>query len=117
MLVPDLEIALLGLDPLQPEPDTSVPADSISPATPLYFMWSPYPQGEQYWVDLLAGTSLTRVWRSPLIQTVAADFGGELENGSRIQAGTYWWAAGSRWEQDGYLLTVYGHLAGLKIMP
>lgn len=113
--LPDLEIALLGLEHIQPEPDSSQTAASISPATPLTFVWGPHPAATRYWVDLLPDTSFERVWHSAFTQTTSAGFDGQLEDGSSIQPGAYWWVVGGQSTKEGYRLTIYGHLAALTI--
>ncbi|MFN2107771.1 MAG: hypothetical protein ACK2UJ_23040 [Candidatus Promineifilaceae bacterium] len=117
LILPDLEIALLGLEAMQPEPDTSHSAASISPAAPLSFAWSPYPTAERYWVDIEAGPSLESVWRSQFVQEPLTEFEGELDDGTRIQPGVYWWAVGSQSIKNGYRLTISGQRAGLRITP
>jgi hypothetical protein len=113
--LPDLEIGLLGPEHLQPEPDTSRSATSISSATPLAFVWSPHPTATRYWVDILSGATLERAWHSGFTESTSTNFEGLLDDGSRIQPGIYWWAVGGQSTREGYRLTVYGHLASLRI--
>ena len=115
--LPDLEIALLGLEPVQPEPDTTYSAASISAAAPLSFSWSPYPRAERFWVDIQAGPALESVWRSQFVQEPFTEFDGLLDDGSRIQPGVFWWAVGSQITLDGYRFTVSGQRNGLRIRP
>ena len=115
--LPDLEIGLQGLARLTPEPDTTVDADTIGADDPLTFAWDPHPAADRYWVDLLADDSFAQLWRSPLTTTTSTDFAGTLDDGARITPGSYWWAVGGRGTEDGYELTVYGHLAGLRLAP
>jgi hypothetical protein len=113
--LPDLEIGLLGLEHIQPEPDTIHSAAAISAGTPLTFVWDQHPAASQYWVDLLAAPVLERVWRSPFTPTTSIDFSGRLDDGRHIPPGQYWWAVGGQRVRDGYPITVYGQLAGLSI--
>ena len=117
--VGDLEIGLLGLEPVQPSPDSSVALPSISPGTPLIFEWTAYPQAEAYWLDLVRGDGQAQeiVWKSALVTANSVAFDGRLSNGSHISAGDYEWAVGARRKVGGYDLVVYGYLAALQILP
>jgi hypothetical protein len=115
VVLPDLEIALLGLEPVQPEPDSSISSDSISASTPVVFVWGSHPAADRYWIDILAGPSFGRLWRSTLSTATSAEFDGQLDDGTRISSGTHWWAVGGRSTKGGYRLTVYSHLAGFRI--
>jgi hypothetical protein len=115
--LPDLEIALLGLGDITPEPDSTYSAAAIAPGTPLTFNWGSHPLAGEYWVDLLAGDSLERVWHTPTATETAATLEGQLDDSTRIEPGAYWWAAGGRGTVEGYGVTVYGQLAGLTITP
>jgi hypothetical protein len=113
--LPDLDIGLLGLEHIRPEPDAPLSGSSISAARPLTFVWDFHPTAARYWVDILAGPSFERVWRSPFTLSTSIDFDGQLDSGGHIQPGTYWWAIGGQSTRQGYQLTVYSHLAGLRI--
>jgi hypothetical protein len=117
VLLPDLDIGLSGLEHIQPEPDISLSRSSISVVAPLTFVWDFHPTAARYWVDILAGPSLERIWRSPFTLPTSTDFDGHLESGGRIEPGAYWWAIGGQSTRQGYQLTVYSHLAGLRITP
>lgn len=117
LALPDLEISLSGLAHLAPEPDTRRSAGSISPSNPLAFVWSGHPAATRYWVDLLDGESLARVWHSGFTSATSVEFRGEFDNRDPIQPGTYWWAIGGQHIAGEYSLTIYSHLAGLTVTP
>lgn len=115
--LPDLEIELSGLAQVEPEPDTSHAASTLSPATPLTFVWGAHPAATRYWVDLLADESFARVWHSTFTESTSTTFDGQLDDGTGVAPGVYWWAVGGQSTVQGYQVTVYGHLAGLTIRP
>jgi hypothetical protein len=115
--LPDLDISLLGFQPLSPQAGTSFVAADLSPAAPIQFEWQPYPGAARYWVDLLVGAEQERVWQSPLVEDTFVRFDGALEDGTQIEPGDYWWGVGAQRPLEAYTLTVYGYLPPLKIEP
>jgi len=110
----DLEIGLLGLQPVYPAPDGFLPAGSITPASPLAFEWAAYPAAAEYWLDLRSGGGLGLVWQSGMTAGNTVAFDGVLANGGVIEAGSYWWSVSAR-VGDGLYLS--GPLAGLTLLP
>ena len=115
--LPDLDISLLGFEPLGPRPGAEFVAADLSPEDPIQFEWEPYPGAARYWVDLLYGADQDRVWQSPLVEDTFVPFGGALEDGAQIEPGDYWWGVGAQRPLGAYTLTVYGYLPPLKIEP
>jgi hypothetical protein len=115
--VPDLEISLLGFEPVSPPSGAFFSASEISAQNPLTLEWVPYPAASAYWVDLTKGDDLNRVWQSTLVDTTHVPFDGTLEDGSHVTADTYWWGVGARKDVGDYQLTVYGYLPTLAITP
>lgn len=113
--LPDLEIGLLGLHQLSPSVDAFLGMGAATPANPLVFAWTPYPDASRYWVDLHAGGTLELVWQSGVVTTESVAFDGNLDNGETLQPGTYWWRVGA--QVDGINLTVAGPLAGFTVRP
>jgi hypothetical protein len=117
--VGDLEIGLLGLEPIQPMPDSSIGAASISSGTPLRFEWTAYPQAESYWLDLTRSDQQEQriVWQSELVAANSVAFDGTLSDGSKIPPGDYAWAVGAQSHVGGHSFVVYGYLSALEIVP
>ena len=117
--VPDLEISLLGFEPVSPRPGISFVASNVSPEEPIEFEWEAYPGATCYWVDLLYGEDQERVWQSPLVEDTdtTVPFDGTLDDGEQIEPGAYWWGVGAQRAVGAYTLTVYGYLAPLRIEP
>ena len=107
--VPDMDIALLGLNPINPEPNVSV-----STGAPIAFQWSAYPQATAYWVDLVKGEEMQLVWKSTPLQSTSATFDGQAGGGA-LEPGEYWWGVGAQRNLGEYTLTVYGYLPVLLI--
>jgi hypothetical protein len=93
--LPDLEIGLLGLQPVVPLPDAVITTELVSALNPLRFAWTTYPSAEQYWVELRSNRLSAPVWDSGFISTTSVDFNGTLWSGAAIQPGTYWWSVGA----------------------
>jgi hypothetical protein len=113
--LPDLEISLLGFEPVSPQPEASLVASDVSPDDPIEFEWEAYPGAIRYWVDLLYGKDQQRVWQSPLVEDTAVAFDGTLDDGAQIEPGAYWWGVGAQRAVGAYTLTVFGYLPPLKI--
>jgi hypothetical protein len=111
--VADLEIGLLGLVQTNPPPDAFV--DAITPQAPLALAWLPYPDASRYWVELLAGAALQRVWQSDAVGSTSVAFDGILDSGETLAPGTYWWRVGA--EVDGIGMTLSGPLEGFTVRP
>jgi hypothetical protein len=94
--MPDLEIGLLGLQPVVPLPEAVVASGPVNALTPLRFEWAPYPSADQYWVELRSNRFSAPVWDSGFINATVVDFTGTLWSGAAIQPGTYWWSVGAR---------------------
>jgi hypothetical protein len=94
--MPDLEIGMLGLQPVMPLPDTLVASGPVTALNPLRFDWTAYPSADQYWVELRSNRISAPVWDSGFINASSVDFNGILWNGAAIQPGTYWWSVGAR---------------------
>jgi hypothetical protein len=114
--LPDLDIALLGLEPTQPAPNAAFSAAAVTAGDPIDFRWSAYPQAAKYWVDLAQGEQMDLVWKSPSLQTTSVTFNGQTQSGA-IQPGEYWWGVGARRKVGDYTLTVYGYVPVLLIDP
>ena len=114
-VLPDLQIALVGLAPVKPADGGILKASSISAQTPLRFEWSAYPAAAQYWVELRAGPALDLVWRSGYIDTTNISFDGILLNGERILPGSYWWSAGALMNEP--LITIASPLRSFTLQP
>jgi hypothetical protein len=117
--VGDLEIALLGLEPVQPLPDSSIGAASISSGTPLMFEWTAYPQAGRYWLDITRTDEQGQqiVWQSALVAANTLAFDGTLSDGSKIPPGDYGWAVGAQCQVGGHNFVVYGYLTALQVVP
>jgi len=115
--LPDIDIALLGLNQISPTPGTSLPGSQISAQNPVIFEWTPQPAASSYWVDLTKGDELTHIWQSVLVETTSVAFDGSLDDGSQITPDTYWWGIGARRDIGNYRLTIYGYLPTLVITP
>jgi hypothetical protein len=107
--VPELDIALLGLKPVNPGPNASFPSGSS-----ITFEWSAYPQASAYWVDLVQGEEMQLVWKSGPLQATSVTFNGPAAGGE-LEPGEYWWGVGARRNLGDYTLTVYGYLPVLLI--
>ncbi len=107
--VPDMDIALLGLKPINPEPNAS-----LSTGVPITFEWSAYPQATVYWVDLVKGEEMQLIWKSAPLQSTSITFDGQV-GGGELEPGEYWWGVGARRNLGEYTLTVYGYLPVLLI--
>jgi len=94
--LPDLEIGLLGLQPLVPLPDAVISTAPVSVLNPLRFVWVPYPSADEYWIELRSNRLSAPVWDSGFISATSVDFNGTLWSGASIQPGTYWWSVGAR---------------------
>jgi hypothetical protein len=94
--MPDLEIGLLGLQPVMPFPNTLVASGPVTALNPFRFEWTAYPSADQYWVELRSNRISAPVWDSGFISATSVDFNGILWNGAAIQPGTYWWSVGVR---------------------
>lgn len=94
--LPDLEIGLLGLQPLVPLPDAVISTAPVSVLNPLRFVWAPYPSADEYWIELRSNRLSAPVWDSGFISATLVDFNGTLWSGASIQPGTYWWSVGAR---------------------
>jgi hypothetical protein len=114
-VLPDLQIALVGLDPLKPADGGMLKASSITTQNPLRFEWNAYPAAAQYWVELRAGPALDLVWRSGYIDTTNISFDGILLNGERIPPGSYWWSVGARMNEP--LITIASPLRSFTLQP
>jgi hypothetical protein len=107
--LPEMDIALLGLKPINPEPNAS-----LSTGVPIAFEWSAYPQANVYWVDLVKGEEMQLVWKSALLQSTSVTFDGQAGSGD-LEPGEYWWGVGAQRNLGEYMLTVYGYLPVLLI--
>ncbi len=106
---PDFDIALLGLEPLEPEPDRVFTDHPITPQQPLRFVWSDYPTLSQNRLELKPGRLAQPVWTSGYLSSDSVVFDGVLSNGALIERGTYWWSVSAR-SPDG-TITVVGPTA------
>lgn len=111
--VVDLEISLV-IDSQKFEQDTpaaaaTFSAGQISPGSPLYFEWTPYPDATHYWMDLGKEGETTPVWQSILTLSPSAEFDGILDDGTGIDTGVYWWNIGAQKNVGIYHMTAYGH--------
>lgn len=93
---PDFDIALLGLEPLEPEPDTIFTDHPITPQQPMRFVWNGYPSLSQYRLELKPGRLSPPVWTSGFLSSDSVVFDGVLTNGALIERGTYWWSVSAR---------------------
>lgn len=98
--MPDLEIALMGLGPVTPQPNALITNGPISLLNPLRFQWTAYPSADQYWVELRSNRLSTPVWDSGFINSTMVDFNGTFPSGATIQPGTYWWSVGVRVDEQ-----------------
>jgi hypothetical protein len=103
---PDFDIALLGLELLEPEPNEAFTAHPITPQQPLRFVWSEYQGLSQYRVELRRAMHLAPIWTSGYLSSESVVFDGVLANAELISRGTYWWVASAR-SNDG-VVTVIG---------
>jgi hypothetical protein len=110
---PDFDIALLGLEPLEPEPDTVFSDHAITPQQPLRFEWSDYPSLSQYQLELKPGRLSQPIWASGFLDTESVVFDGVLSNGALIERGTYWWSVSAR-SANG-MITAVGPAAELTL--
>ena len=115
--LPDFDVSMQGFEPVAPSAGASFSAADISAQNPIVFEWSPYPEAIDYWVDLMQGDDLNRVWQSPLVGTTSVAFDGTTAEGSPVTADTYWWGVGARRMVGNYQLTIYGYLPTLTITP
>jgi hypothetical protein len=113
--LPAMEIALVGLMPVNPPDGAIISASSITPHNTLVFEWDPFPSASHYWVDLRVGTVLQLVWQSDYVDSPAVSFDGVLMNGEMIQPNSYWWSVGARLE--GGLITIAAPLTSLMVKP
>jgi hypothetical protein len=111
----DMEISLLGFQPLHPPSDSILSVRSITPQTPLVFEWGPYPSADKYWLELRSGRTLQLVWQSGLLDTNTISFDGVLVTGENIPAGSYWWNISAR-KADANL-TISGPLRSFFLSP
>jgi len=110
----DIDISPLGFGQLSPEPEAVYSAAAITPATPLIFQWSPYPETTDYWLDLIRGEE-ENVWQSQLVTAQQVAFDGTLTDGTHIQPDEYWWAVGARSRLGTYQQIVYTYLINVSI--
>ena len=103
---PDMEIALGGLEPLEPSPDAVLMDHPISPQQPVRLKWTEYPSLSQYRVELKPGRLSQPVWVSGYVNSDSVVFDGVLTSGALIQPGRYWWSVSAR-SADG-TITVTG---------
>jgi hypothetical protein len=103
---PDIEIALRGLEPLEPSPDAVLMDHPISPQQPVRLKWTEYPSLTQYRVELKPGRLSQPVWVSGYVNSDTVVFDGVLTSGALIQPGRYWWSVSAR-SADG-TITVAG---------
>jgi hypothetical protein len=115
--LPDLDISLLGFEPVYPEPSASFSAQALSSQTPIVFEWAAYPGATSYWADLMVGEELETVWQSSYVNATSVSFDGTLSGGEPIEPGEYWWGVGAQRTSGAYTLTVYGYLPPLTIEP
>jgi hypothetical protein len=113
--LPAMEIALVGLMPVNPPDGAIISASSITPHNTLVFEWDPFPSASHYWVDLRVGPVLQLVWQSDYVDSPAVSFDGVLMNGEMIQPNSYWWSVGARLE--GGLITIAAPLTSLMVKP
>jgi hypothetical protein len=114
-VLPDLQIALVGLDPIKPSDGAIMKAGSITAENPLRFEWSEYSDAAHYWVELRTGPTLELVWRSGYIDALSINFDGVLLNGERISPGGYWWSVGARMKEP--LITITSPLRSFTLQP
>jgi hypothetical protein len=103
---PDMEIALGGLEPLEPSPNAVLMDHPISPQQPVRLKWTEYPSLSQYRVELKPGRLSQPVWVSGYVNSDSVVFDGVLMSGALIQPGRYWWSVSAR-SADG-TITVAG---------
>jgi len=113
--LPAMEIALVGLMPVNPPDGATISASSITPHNTLVFEWDPFPSASHYWVDLRVGPVLQLVWQSDYVDGTAVSFDGVLMNGAMIQPNSYWWSVGARLE--GGLITIAAPLTSFMVKP
>ena len=118
---PDLEINATPRNDhfVQTEPadGTSLSASQITFQNPLTFGWIAYPQAEQYWVDISPQGQNDPVWTSIPVMDLTVNFDGDLDNGTKISEGTYWWAVGALISEPGFNIYTYTHNWTLVITP
>lgn len=114
-LLPNIEIGLLGLRPVNPPDGALLNAGSITPQNPLIFEWDPFPSASHYWVDLRIGPSLQLVWQSEYVNNQTVSFDGILMNGETIQPNSYWWSVGARIDEA--LITISAPLTSFTLKP
>jgi hypothetical protein len=115
--LPDLDLSLLGLRQVAPEPDAVLSAAGLSAGSPAQFEWTPYPRAARYWVDLSRGGEPDPIWQSALVEGTSLSFDGALSGGSSLAPGEYWWGVGVRQPVGSYIWTVYGYQQRLFIGP
>jgi hypothetical protein len=114
-VLPDLQIALVGLDPIKPSDGAIMKAGSITAENPLRFEWSQYSDAAHYWVELRTGPTLELVWRSGYVDALSINFDGILSDGERISPGGYWWSVGARMKEP--LITITSPLRSFTLQP
>jgi hypothetical protein len=107
--LPELDIALLGLRPVSPEPNAS-----FSAGTSITFEWSAYPQATAYWVDVVQGEDMRPIWKSAPLQSTSVTFDSQ-KGRDQLEPGEYWWGIGAKRDLGDYVLVVYGYLPVLQI--
>jgi hypothetical protein len=113
--LPDLEISLLGMQPVTPAFAKQISQQAISAQQPISFTWSAYPQADAYWMDISRESDNQTVWQSPLVHGTSADWSGQTSTGAPAGPGTYWWSVGVRRDIAPYTLIAYSYLTKLVI--
>ena len=97
---PDMEISLMGMQPVMPVISAEVSDGPVNAQNPLRFEWTAYPDADQYWLELRANRLSAPIWDSGFISTNSVAFNGVLWSGFAIQPGTYWWSVGVRIDEQ-----------------
>lgn len=102
---PDLEISLMGMQPVTPAVDAEISDGPVNAQNPLRFEWTTYPEADQYWMELRANRLSAPIWDSGFINTNTVEFNGVLWSGLTIQPGTFWWSVGVRIDERSMTIT------------
>jgi hypothetical protein len=111
--MPDFDIGLRGLMPVNPVPDMAY--DQPNPSS-LQFTWTSYPgTNVEYWMDLYQGKEQRLVKQSARSPESAYTWDGKID-GQRV-ADEYWWGVGARTTLDTYLQVAYTYLTRFVVRP
>ncbi|HSQ16279.1 MAG TPA: carboxypeptidase regulatory-like domain-containing protein [Anaerolineales bacterium] len=116
--LPDLEISVV-LNGQTFEPTSPVDGAVFSAAnlTTIQLVWTAYPQVEYYYAELSRIDTDELLWGSENTTSTTVMFDGNLDDGTKITAGSYYWVVAANRPSGDYYLTIYSQLRDIVINP